>query len=254
MLSDNGAAAAGGSNWPLRGAKGGVWEGGVRTRALVTGPLVPINVRGSSYKGLFHASDWMPTILSAAGIPSSVEGIDLWDAIKGLTTPPRDEVVIHVDTSSHGMTGAIRRGRWKLLLNVKREPVYDRTSDSAPLDWLAGEAATFLYDVEADPAEAVDLSAANPDIVDELSKRLVDVHAHAAAPLYCAPTRDEDEEARAAFAANGNRLGPWAPLSTDRSHCDDDGADREALLAEACASGRMLESSCARALAAAAAG
>ena len=158
-----------------------------------------------------------------------------------------------MDTSSHGLTGAIRRGRWKLLLNVKREPVYDRTSVSAPLDWLADEAGTFLYDVEADPVEAVDLSAANPDIVDELSKRLVDVHAHAAEPLYCAPTRDEDEKARSAFRANGNRLGPWAPLSTDRSHCDDDGADREALLAEACASGRMLESSCARALAAAAA-
>jgi arylsulfatase A-like enzyme len=228
----------------------------VRTRALVTGPLVPINVRGSSYEGLFHAADWMPTILSVAGLSheDGLDGIDQWPAIKGLAKPPRDEVIIHVDTSSFGMTGAIRRGRWKLLLNVKREPVYDRTSVSAPLDWLADEAATYLYDVEADPAEAVDLSAANPDIVDELSKRLVDVHAHAAEPLYCAPTRDEDEKARAAFAANGNRLGPWAPLSTDRSHCDDDGADREALLAEACASGRMLASSCARALAAAAAG
>ena len=39
-----------------------------------------------------------------------------------------------------------------------------------------------------------------------------------------------------------------------RQVLDDDGADREALLEEACASGRMLESSCARALAAAAAG
>ena len=152
----------------------------------------------------------------------------------------------------HGMTGAIRRGRWKLLLNVKREPVYDRTSVSAPLDWLADEAATFLYDVEADPSESVDLSAANPDIVDELSKRLVDVHAHAAEPLYCAPTRDEDEKARPR-SARGNVLGPWAPLSTDRSHCDDDGADRGAPRG-VCASGRMLASSCARALAAAAAG
>merc|ERR1712072_1562644 len=128
--------------------------------------------------------------------------------LKGLTKPSRDEVIIHVDTSSYGMTGAIRRGRWKLLLNVKREPVYDRTSDSAPLDWLADAAATYLYDVEADPSEAVDLSAANPDIVDELSKRLVDVHAHAAAPLYCAPTRDEDEKARARSARTVMYWGP----------------------------------------------
>ena len=151
------------------------------------------------------------------------------------------------------MTGAIRRGRWKLLLNVKREPVYDRTEESAPLDWLADEAGTYLYDVEADPSEAVELSASNQDAVAELTQRLVDVHAHAAEPLYCAPTKAADAEARSAFRANGNVLGPWAPLSADRSHCDDDGADREALLEEACASGRMLESSCARALAAAAA-
>ena len=255
VLADNGAAAAGGSNHPLRGAKGGVWEGGVRTRALVTGPLIPKNVRGSSYKGLFHASDWMPTILSVAGIPyDEGDGIDQWPAIKGLAKPPRDEVIIHVDTSSYGMTGAIRRGRWKLLLNVKREPVYDRTSVSAPLDWLAAEAATFLYDIEADPSESMDVSASNTDTVAQLTQRLMDVHAHAAEPLYCAPTRDEDEKARDAFRANGNKLGPWAPLSNDRAHCDDDGEDREALLAEACASGRMLASSCARALAAAAAG
>ena len=97
-------------------------------------------------------------------------------------------MIIHVDTSSYGMTGAIRRGRWKLLLNVKREPVYDRTSVSAPLDWLAGEAATFLYDIEADPSESMDVSASNTDTVAELTQRLIDVHAHAAAPLYCAPT------------------------------------------------------------------
>ena len=139
-------------------------------------------------------------------------------------------------------------------MNVKREPVYDRTEESAPLDWLADEAATYLYDIEADPSESNDVSADHPDTVAELTQRLVDVHAHAAEPLYCAPTKAADAEARDAFRAHGNRLGPWAPLSNDRAHCDDDGADREALLEEACASGRMLESSCARALAAAAAG
>ena len=98
------------------------------------------------------------------------------------------------------------------------------------------------------------MSADHPDTVAELTQRRGDVHAHAAEPLYCAPTKAADAEARDAFRAHGNRLGPWAPLSNDRSHCDDDGADREALLEEACASGRMLASSCARALAAAAAG
>ncbi|KAH8062926.1 sulfuric ester hydrolase [Aureococcus anophagefferens] len=57
LLSDNGASAAGGSNAPLRGAKGGYFEGGVRTRALLAGSLLPQNVRGSSHE----ASSTSPT-------------------------------------------------------------------------------------------------------------------------------------------------------------------------------------------------
>ena len=43
FLSDNGGAVSNsGSNWPLRGSKHTLWEGGVRVPALLAGPgIVP---------------------------------------------------------------------------------------------------------------------------------------------------------------------------------------------------------------------
>lgn len=49
-------------NFPLRGGKSGVFEGGNRVRAF-------INMKGlepSVYDGMFHSVDWVPTVLSAA--------------------------------------------------------------------------------------------------------------------------------------------------------------------------------------------
>ncbi|KAH8093393.1 sulfuric ester hydrolase [Aureococcus anophagefferens] len=108
-----------------------------------------------------------------------------------------------------GAAGAIRRGKWKLLVNVRREPVYDGSSE-AGVRYLDDEPRSFLYDVEADPGESEDVYDAEPDIAAALEKRLVELHVAAEAPRYCAPTRAE-LDARAAFAARGNVVQPWAP-------------------------------------------
>lgn len=72
--SDNGGAAAGfninaASNWPLRGVKNTLWEGGVRAAAFVWSPLL---VNGGPNGGRvaeqrMHIMDWMPTLYRAAG-------------------------------------------------------------------------------------------------------------------------------------------------------------------------------------------
>lgn len=53
------------SNFPLKGTKDSVYEGGIRGAAFLMSPLLEKN----SYKfsGLIHLVDWVPTLLQAAG-------------------------------------------------------------------------------------------------------------------------------------------------------------------------------------------
>ena len=58
MISDNGAEVkSGGSNWPLRGEKATLWEGGHRVPAFIYSPRLPARVRGSTFSGLFYVTD-----------------------------------------------------------------------------------------------------------------------------------------------------------------------------------------------------
>lgn len=71
FTSDNGGLhSSGGYNWPLRGEKYTVWEGGVRSIGFVTGPGIP---KSSTSHTLFHVSDWLPTILGLANCTGSQE-------------------------------------------------------------------------------------------------------------------------------------------------------------------------------------
>lgn len=71
--TDNGGAAAGfnlnaASNWPLRGVKNTLWEGGVRGAALVWSPLLVRGANGGRVaEQRMHIMDWMPTLYRAAG-------------------------------------------------------------------------------------------------------------------------------------------------------------------------------------------
>ena len=76
--SDNGAAVENfQSAGKMRGYKGVPFEGGVKTFAIISGPNIP---RNSVYDGIFHITDWLPTLARAAGIDSSefdeIDGID----------------------------------------------------------------------------------------------------------------------------------------------------------------------------------
>ena len=74
VTTDNGASYDNGNNYPLRGAKYDFFDGGVRGSAFVYSEMLPESVRGSTYEGLMHISDWYPTICGLAGVSYNDSG------------------------------------------------------------------------------------------------------------------------------------------------------------------------------------
>ena len=65
-----------------------MFEGGVKGVAFVQGGknVLPDAVRGTSFKGLMHAVDLLPSLASAAGITpaaTNLDGADFWPQITG---------------------------------------------------------------------------------------------------------------------------------------------------------------------------
>ena len=54
------------SNYPLRGGKAELWEGGVRGACFLYGGALPAAASGHRSDTLLSAMDWFPTILSLA--------------------------------------------------------------------------------------------------------------------------------------------------------------------------------------------
>ncbi|KAI4495541.1 hypothetical protein M0802_008553 [Mischocyttarus mexicanus] len=104
FISDNGAPTINvlsnrGSNYPLRGIKASPWEGAVRGIAAIWSPLINKSKRVSNQ--LMTLVDWLPTLLSAAGLKekklNKIDGKDFWESIVENRTSPRTEILINID-------------------------------------------------------------------------------------------------------------------------------------------------------------
>jgi len=147
------------SNLPLRGAKGWLYEGGIRVPLIIKWP--GHGKAGSICREPAIGTDYYPTVLEMAGISElpaqHSDGRSLAGLFRGEKTLGRDALYWHFPHySNHGMQspgGAIRCGKYKLLEYFENGTIQ-------------------LFDLESDPGEQNDLSQTRPEIADRLLKKL----------------------------------------------------------------------------------
>ena len=179
FLSDNGGAERY-SNWPLRGRKNSVWEGGTRSVAFLSYPRMATKYRGRTSWDLFHIVDWYPTILALAGYSAQlaeVDGYDQWLALVAGWPGPRAELVYSLNTALR-LTAAIRLGKWKLIWGYPEglRSHVPRKETRAAFAQTLGQARSsdllYLFNLETDPNETVNLAHDNKKVMKMLMKKI----------------------------------------------------------------------------------
>ncbi|XP_045534123.1 arylsulfatase I [Papilio machaon] len=129
FTTDNGGAAAGfndnaASNYPLRGVKNTLWEGGVRGAGVLWSSGLRVSPRVVRQR--LHLVDWLPTLLAAAGANyscDSIDGMNQWEALSGDLPSPRTSVLHNID-DIYG-SAAITVDQWKLHKGTNYNGAWD---------------------------------------------------------------------------------------------------------------------------------
>ena len=140
------------SNGSLRGGKGSLYEGGVRTPTIFNWPakLEAARRPRAARHGGHHAH-----LLALAGGKASpakpLDGKDIWATVAEGRPSPHDDVLVNVEA----FRGAVIKGKWKLV----------------KIALLPGK--TELFDLTADPGEKNSVAEQNPEVVRDLESRLI---------------------------------------------------------------------------------
>ena len=148
----------GGSAGPLREGKGTTFEGGQRVPCVMRGPGIPV---GSTCSALMSTIDLLPTFASIVGksLPNGkkIDGLNSEALLTGKSSSIRNEFLYY---TSRGEIQGIRQGEWKLLIKNKRSKGKNETEK-------------FLFNLKFDLGEKNNLYENNPEIVNKLSKRMI---------------------------------------------------------------------------------
>jgi len=152
ISGDNGGMPnSAGNNFPLRGHKAELWEGGVRNNAIVLGSKLPKNLAGTTYTGgMMHITDWHATFAALGGATlkpkAALDGNDMWSALTTGAVSPRTELLHNYDScSGHGSCAGVewayRLGDLKMTSGVAYDTWYSLpTSDSDTSELKASSA------------------------------------------------------------------------------------------------------------------
>ena len=165
----------GGSNGPLRGGKGNMFEGGIRVPCIAwwPGSIATGRVESSPLSSL----DLFPTLAALAGatLPANtvLDGMDLSALLR--SNPDARMRAPRLLTHYFGVQlQAVRRGQWKLILPIAQLPAI-----RLPSIWFDHQPGLFerqhrlsstgvLYDLESDPGETTDVAEKYPEVVTRL--------------------------------------------------------------------------------------
>jgi len=140
------------NNGILRGGKGSLYEGGVRTPTIFNWPA---KLKPHVVNEPLHMVDIMPTALALAGAKASpdklLDGKNIWATVAEGKPSPHDDILVNAEA----FRGAIIKGKWKLV----------------KIALLPGK--TELFDLTADPGEKNDVAEQNPEVVRDLERRLI---------------------------------------------------------------------------------
>ena len=176
FTSDNGPWYArgedGGSAFPLRGAKGSTYEGGVRVPCVAWWPgTIP---PGTVCRRVAATMDFLPTFAALAGAqPPTDRTIDGHDIRPLLTDDqaksPWKALYYYCGNELH----AVRSGPWKLRAqnHLLNENIYQR---GASKDVVVPAA---LYNLRRDPGEQKSVLADHPNVVKRLERYLAQARA-----------------------------------------------------------------------------
>ena len=173
--SDNGPAPIWGADTahsgagevgPLRGCKASLYEGGIRVPFIAYWPgHTPAGKVDDST--VLSGVDLLPTFCSLAGIPLNkdlaIDGLDMSTALLGTPMKRSKPLMWEYRYSPWGRhlqkspALAIRDGDWKLMMNPDRSRVE-------------------LYNLKANPCEVDNMASENPDVVERMSRQLLDWH------------------------------------------------------------------------------
>ena len=159
-----------GSAGPFREGKGTTFEGGVRVPFIVRWPGVV--KPGSVTDALAANLDVVPTLLAAtlaAAPKNEIDGVSFLQVLKAEKTSARESFVYYYGDRLE----AVRKGKWKLHLPHPYRSYVDMIPaerDGYPAKTHQRQIGLSLYDLENDPGEKEDYSAANPAVVKELQE------------------------------------------------------------------------------------
>ena len=194
FTTDNGGnAIEGSSNWPLRGNKGTLFEGGVRGVAFVWGKM--LSKTNYDYTGLMHITDWYRTIVEGIArielsedVTEKLDGYNMWQALTQNEPSPRDEILLQLDPprqadvennfAYYAGQAALRSGHWKLITGVPTSmPALGYPTGWVHLDGSIDESPNnpsliWLFNVTADPNERQNVAESYPKVVSILKEKI----------------------------------------------------------------------------------